>query len=159
MTNTEDTLTCFIQFAMCGSVVRARVRNGDATTGRRGTFHPSTAHVTSSMGLMGPIFEFVMWSVVDFFIPFFCLFVAWIYISAICGAWFRVFVIGPHWRFVSGTGLRVRSLCLRSQVVRGSRFLSLIYTGDSGWVVCPVALFAIFKVVHGFEFLSFDFPF
>ena len=32
----------------------ARVRNGDATTGRRGTFHPSTAHVTSSMGLMGP---------------------------------------------------------------------------------------------------------
>ena len=27
-------------------------------------------------------------------------------------------------------------------VVRGSRFLSLIYTGDSGWVVCPEALFA-----------------
>ena len=24
----------------CGSAVRARVRNGDATTGRRGTFHP-----------------------------------------------------------------------------------------------------------------------
>ena len=40
---------------MCGSAVRARVRNGDATTGRRGTFHPSTAHVTPSMGLMGRI--------------------------------------------------------------------------------------------------------
>ena len=40
---------------MCGSAVRARVRNGDATTGRRGTFHPSAAHVTPSMGLMGRI--------------------------------------------------------------------------------------------------------
>ena len=40
---------------MCGSAVRARVRIGDATTGRRGTFHPSTAHVTPSMGLMGRI--------------------------------------------------------------------------------------------------------
>ena len=40
---------------MCGSAVRARVRNGDATTGRRGTFYPSTAHVTPSMGLMGRI--------------------------------------------------------------------------------------------------------
>ena len=29
--------------------------NGDATTGRRGTFHPSTAHVTPSVGLMGRI--------------------------------------------------------------------------------------------------------
>ena len=28
--------------------------NGDAT-GRRGTFHPSTAHVTPSLGLMGRI--------------------------------------------------------------------------------------------------------
>ena len=33
----------------------ACVRNGDATTGRRGTFHPSTAHVTPSRGLMGRI--------------------------------------------------------------------------------------------------------
>ena len=40
---------------MCGSAVRARVRNGDATTARLGTFHPSTAHVTPSMGLMGRI--------------------------------------------------------------------------------------------------------
>ena len=79
-------------------------------------------------------------------------------VSATCGAWFRVFVIGLHWRFGSGVGLRVRSLCLRSQVVRGSRFLPLIYTGDSGWVVCPVAFLRDFKVVHGFEFLSFDFP-
>ena len=34
--------------------------------------------------------------------------------------------------------MRVPSLCLRLYMVRGSRFLSLIYTG----VVCPVALFA-----------------
>ena len=40
---------------MCGSAVQARVRNGDATTARRGTFHPSTAHVTPSRGLMGRI--------------------------------------------------------------------------------------------------------
>ena len=40
---------------MCGSAVRARVHNGDATTGRRDTFHPSTAHVTPSMGLMSCI--------------------------------------------------------------------------------------------------------
>ena len=31
------------------------MRNGDANTGRRGMFHPSTAHVTPSMGLMGRI--------------------------------------------------------------------------------------------------------
>ena len=29
---------------MCGSAVRARVRNGDATTGRRGTFQYGTRH-------------------------------------------------------------------------------------------------------------------
>ena len=49
-----------------------------------------------------------------------------------------------HWPTLAirvGVGLRVRSLCLRLYVVRGSRFLSLIYTGDSGWVVCSVALF------------------
>ena len=40
---------------MCGSAVRARVRNGDATTGRRGTFHLSTSHVTPSIGPMGRI--------------------------------------------------------------------------------------------------------
>ena len=40
---------------ICGSAVRARVRNVDATTGRRGTLHPSAAHVTPSMGLMGRI--------------------------------------------------------------------------------------------------------
>ena len=60
-------------------------------------------------------------------------------VSPIYGAWFRVLVIGLHWRFGSGVGLRVRSLCWRLQLVRGSEFLSLFYTGGSGWVVCPVA--------------------
>ena len=34
-------------------------------------------------------------------------------ISVIYGAWFRVLVIGLHWRFGSGVGLHVQSLCLR----------------------------------------------
>ena len=46
----SDHASCSIRSAMCGSAVRARVRNGGATTGRHGTFHPSTA---PSMGLMG----------------------------------------------------------------------------------------------------------
>ena len=33
--------------------------------------------------------------------------------SNLRGGWFRVLVIGPHSRFVSRVGLRVRSLCLR----------------------------------------------
>ena len=78
--------------------------------------------------------------------------------SSIYGSWFRVLVIGLHWRFGSGVGLRVRSLCLRFKVVRGSRFLSLIYTGDSSWVVCAVALFKTLSC-SWFGVLVVDFPF
>ena len=72
-------------------------------------------------------------------------------------ALFRVFVVGLRWRFGSGVGLRVRSLCLRYEVVRGSRFLSLIYSSDSGWDVCPVALFATLSG-SWFGILVVDFP-
>ena len=66
-TNTEDTLICFIRSAMCGSAVRARVRNGDATTGCCGTFQYGTRHAvhgtdgsdshvkTNSTGTSGPV--------------------------------------------------------------------------------------------------------
>ena len=77
--------------------------------------------------------------------------------SAIYGAWFRVLVIGLQLAIRSGVGLHVRSLCLRFSVVRGSRFLSLIYTGDSGWIVCPVALFAT-SSGSWFGILVADFP-
>ena len=60
-----------------------------------------------------------------------------------CGSVFESVVYS--WQFGSGVGLRVHSLCLRFLVVRGSRFLSLIYTSDSGWIVCLVAVFATSK--------------
>ena len=77
----------------------------------------------------------------DCFISLFvCLWPGFLRRFVACGSVFLSLVYS--WRFGSGVGLRVRSLCLRFSVVRGSRFLSLIYTGDSGWDVCPVALFA-----------------
>ena len=42
---------------------------------------------------------------------------------------------------------------------RGSQFLSRIYTGDSGWVVCPMASLATFKWFMVWDFLSLTFHF
>ena len=47
---------------------------------------------------------------------------------------------------------------LGSKVVRGSRFLSLIYNSGSDWVVCTVALFATLSG-SWFGILVVDFPF
>ena len=99
------------------------------------------AHARCTRFARSRFFEIVRWSVVGFFkfILFVCLSPGYI------GGLWRVVPYFCHWPTLAirvGVGLRVRSLCLRLYVVRGSRFLSLIYTGDSGWVVCSVALFA-----------------
>ena len=79
-------------------------------------------------------------------------------ISAIYGAWFRVLVIGLQLAIRVGGRVACPIVVLAIIVVRGSQFLSLIYTGDSGWDVCPVALFAT-SSGSWFGILVVDFPF